>query len=250
MNTQKQEVLAQIINPRGKTVILPMDHGVSDGPIPGLVDMEPTLKKAREGGVSAIVIHKGIFKKYKNVIGDLPTFIHISASTGMGNVLKKVLIATPQEVKDMGAQGVSIHLNLGNEYESEMLADLGRISRECEELGLPLLAMMYPRREVNGEIITYKEVEKVKHAARLAAELGADIVKVPYTGSAETFREVVAGCHIPVVIAGGAKGSEEEIMNAIKECMSSGASGISVGRNIFQSENMVEMIQKVKDIVL
>jgi len=250
MNQSKKALLDKIIDPeKGKVVILPMDHGVSDGPIPGLINMGETIQKVKEGGVDAIVVHKGIYKQYKDVIGDLPTFIHLSASTGMGEVLKKVLIATPREAMELGAQGVSIHLNIGNKYEPEMLEDLGRVSRECEELGLPLLAMMYPRNEVNGEIVTYNDVEKVKHAARLAAELGADIVKVPYTGSAESFKEVVEGCHIPVVIAGGAKGNEDEIVNAIKDCMSSGAAGISVGRNAFQADDVPAMVRKMREAV-
>ncbi len=245
----KQELLSKIVSPEGRTVILPMDHGVSDGPIDGLIKMGETIAKIKEGGVDAIVIHKGIYKKYKDVIGDLPTIIHCSASTGMGVVLKKVLIATPKEIKKMGAQGVSIHVNLGNRYEPEMLADLGKISRECEELGLPLLAMMYPRNEVDGKIITYTDAKRVKHAARVAFELGADIVKVPFTGDAESFREVCEGVDIPVVIAGGAKESEEEMLKSISDCVSVGAAGVSVGRNAFQADDPVGMIRKIRNAV-
>lgn len=250
MKKSKKEKLDKIINPHiGKTVILPMDHCINDGPIPGLVNMKETIQKVKKGGVDAIVLHKGIYKNNREIIGDLPTFIHLSASTCMGVELKKVLVTTPKEVLDLGADAVSIHLNIGNKYEPEMLKDLGKVSGECEKLGLPLLAMIYPRNIEEGKIITYNTPEKVKHAARLAEELGVDIVKVPYTGSAETFREVVKSVSIPVVIAGGAKGSEEEIITAIKDCMSSGAAGISVGRNAFQAENVPIMIQKMREAV-
>ena len=245
----KQELLSKIISPEGRTVILPMDHGVSDGPIDGLIDMKETIMKVKKGGVDAIVIHKGIYKKYKDTIGDLPAIIHCSASTGMGVVLQKVLVATPKEIKEMGAQGVSIHVNLGNKYEPEMLTDLGKISRECEELGLPLLAMMYPRNEVDGKIVNYTDAEKVKHAARIAFELGADIVKVPFTGDSKSFKEVCEGVDIPVVIAGGAKGSEEIMLRSIRDCVSVGAAGVSVGRNAFQADDVPQMVKKIKDVV-
>lgn len=246
----KKGPIKKFINPQtGKIIILPMDHGVSDGPIKGLINMRETIKKAKEGGVDAIVVHKGVYKNLKKAIGNLPTFIHVSASTSMGEPLKKVLIATPLEVKNLGAQGVSIHLNIGNKYESEMLKDLGKISRECAETGLPLLAMMYPRNKVNEKIITFTDPERISHAARIAYELGADIVKVPYTGSAESFKKVVESVPIPVVIAGGAKGNEEEMLNSIRDCLFIGAGGVSIGRNIFQADDMIEMIKKIKKLM-
>ena len=247
---QEKKTLSKIIKGEKKrTIILPMDHGVSDGPIPGLVNMGEAITKVKEGGVDAIVIHKGIFMKYKDLIGDLPTLIHISASTSLGNVLSKVTVATPKEVADMGATGVSIHINLGNKYDGEMLRDFGRVSRECNELGLPLLVMIYPRDLVDGEVKTFTDPERVAHAARLAFELGADIVKVPYTGDADSFREVCAGVDIPVVIAGGAKGSEEAMLASIRDCVAAGAAGVSVGRNAFQADDVSGMIGKIKSAV-
>ncbi|MCK5084388.1 MAG: fructose-bisphosphate aldolase [Candidatus Pacebacteria bacterium] len=250
MNKEKEILLAKIIDPeKNRVVILPMDHGVSEGPIDGLINMKETILKVKQGGVDAIVIHKGIYKKYKEVIGDLPALIHLSASTKIGNVLKKVLIATVQEIKELGAQGASIHVNLGNKYEEDMLKDLGVVSRECERIGLPLLAMMYPRDEENGRIISYTDSERVKLAARVAFELGADIVKVPYTGSAESFQEVCQGVDIPVVIAGGAKGNEKEMLKSIKDCVMVGAAGVSIGRNAFQADDIPRTIGKIRSVV-
>ncbi|MBD3238021.1 MAG: fructose-bisphosphate aldolase [Candidatus Moranbacteria bacterium] len=249
MPEKKQPLLKKIIKNDNRTIILPMDHGVSDGPIPGLVNMEATIKKAKQGGVDAIVIHKGIFRCYKKIIGKLPVLIHISASTGMGEPLRKVTVASVEEIKNLGAQGVSIHVNLANQYEPEMIKDLGRISEQCQKHGLPLLAMVYPRNQVKGKLITFQDPERVAHAARLAAELGADLVKVPYTGSAQSFKKVIQGCPIPVVIAGGDKSSEAKMVNSIKACVKAGAAGVSVGRNVFQAQNMITMIKKIKKAV-
>jgi DhnA family fructose-bisphosphate aldolase class Ia len=113
-----------------------------------------------------------------------------------------------------------------------MLEMLGNTAKECYRWGLPLLAMMYPR----GDGIAVN-VETVKLAARVGAELGADIIKCPYTGDPESFSQVVQGCPVPVVIAGGSKMSDTETLNMIEGAMQAGAGGVSMGRNVFQHEN-------------
>jgi fructose-bisphosphate aldolase/2-amino-3,7-dideoxy-D-threo-hept-6-ulosonate synthase len=127
-----------------------------------------------------------------------------------------------------------------------MLEDLGTVAVECLEWGLPLLAMMYPR---GAKIEDENDVEVVKHAARVGAELGADIIKCPYTGSPETFREVVEGCLAPVVIAGGSKTSDEETLRMIEGAMKAGGIGISMGRNAFQHENPAKLVRAACAIV-
>jgi predicted phospho-2-dehydro-3-deoxyheptonate aldolase len=246
----KSERLSKIINPKThRTVIVPLDHGVSDGPIDGLIDMKTTLQKVIQGGADAVVLHKGIIQQHKDLLQHRAVLCHMSASTSLGVVLKKVLVATVEEAAELGATGVSIHVNIGNSHEPDMLKDFGLVSRECQRLGLPLLAMVYVRDIIQGKVVTDLSSAKVKHAARLAAELGADIVKVSFTGSGESFQEVVAGCPIPVVIAGGAKGSEQDMLQSIQDCIDVGASGVSVGRNVFQHEDVVGMLQKVRHIV-
>ena len=94
------------------------------------------------------------------------------------------------------------------------------------------------------------DVKWVKHAARVGAELGADIVKVVYTGSPETFREVVEGCFVPVVIAGGEKmGNDHEILEMIRGALAAGGAGVSIGRNVFQHKDPVRIVQTISQIV-
>jgi DhnA family fructose-bisphosphate aldolase class Ia len=105
---------------------------------------------------------------------------------------------------------------------------------------MPLVAMMYTR---GAKIKSEFDVTYVKHAARVGAELGADIVKVPYTGSVESFKEVVRGCPVPVVIAGGPKmGSDEEIFKMAEGALKAGSAGLSVGRNAFQHKTPEKMV--------
>lgn len=246
----KSERLSKIIKPQTcRTVIIPMDHGVTDGPMPGLVDMGSTLQKIKQGGADAVIIHKGIVKQNQEALSGLPYLIHISGSSSLGVPLRKVLVADVKECAELGASGVSIHINLGNKYEPYMLEDVGRISRDCEREQMPLLAMMYVRDQKNGEIINDASVKSVAHAARIAYELGADIVKVNYTGNPEEFRQVVNGCKIPVVIAGGSKQEFSEFIDMIRAAMLAGASGVSCGRNVFQAEDVVSVIKEICAVV-
>jgi class I fructose-bisphosphate aldolase len=128
-----------------------------------------------------------------------------------------------------------------------MLNDLGYVGRVALEWGMPLLAMMYTR---GPKVKNEYDMKLVKHAARVGAELGADIVKVVYTGSPESFREVVEGCFVPIVIAGGEKmGNDEDIVEMVKGAMAAGAAGVSIGRNVFQHKNPEKIVQTISRIV-
>jgi len=232
-----------------RTVIVPMDHGISMGPIDGLQDMKRAIHKVAEGGANAIVEHKGLVGEGHRGGGkDIGLIIHLSASTSLSpypNV--KTLVCSVEEAIKLGADAVSIHVNLGNGQEKEMLNDFGRISYEARMWGMPLLAMIYPRGE---KIKDEYDVNAVKHAARVGDEMGADIVKVSYTGSMETFKEVVSGCSIPVVIAGGPKmDSDREILEMVKGSIEAGGAGASIGRNVFQHKDPTRMVRAISAIV-
>jgi class I fructose-bisphosphate aldolase len=233
----------------GKTVIVPMDHGVSIGPVTGLINLPETVNAVANGGANAFVVHKGVAEAGHRRRGkDVGLIIHLSASTQMApDPNSKTLVCTVEEAIKLGADGVSIHVNLGAEDERSMLNDLGNVGRIAMEWGMPLLAMMYTR---GSKVKNEFDVKLVKHAARVGAELGADIVKVVYTGSAESFREVVEGCFVPVVIAGGEKmGNEEDIIEMIKGAMAAGAAGVSIGRNVFQHKDPEKIVQTISQIV-
>jgi fructose-bisphosphate aldolase / 2-amino-3,7-dideoxy-D-threo-hept-6-ulosonate synthase len=232
-----------------KTVIVPMDHGISVGPIAGIRDMKTTIAKISEGGANAIVEHKGLVGEGHRGTGkDIGLIIHLSASTNLSVYPNaKTLVCTVEEAIQLGADAVSIHVNLGNGQEKEMLADFGRVSSEARTWGMPLLAMIYPR---GKNIVDEYDVNVVKHAARVGFEMGADIVKVSYTGSTETFREVVSGCAVPVVIAGGPKmDSDRDILEMVKGSIDAGGAGVSIGRNVFQHRDPTAMVRAISAVV-
>lgn len=232
-----------------RTVIVPMDHGVTVGPIEGLTDMREAIGKVVTGGANAILMHKGIVRAGHRGAGkDVGLIIHLSAGTSLNvDPNAKELVCTVEEALKLGADAVSVHINLGADTESEMLAQLGYVSERCMEWQMPLVAMMYTR---GSKIKNEYDVKLVKHAARVGAELGADIVKVPYTGTVESFAEVVEGCPAMVVIAGGPKmDSDEDIFRMVDGALAAGAAGLSIGRNAFQHANPTRMIEALSKMV-
>jgi len=242
--------LERIINRHtGRTVIAPMDHGVSNGPMKGIIDIDKTVESISQGGADAILMHKGIVEQGHRGYGkDIGLIVHLSASTSLApNPNNKVIVTSVEKAIQLGADAVSVHVNLGSETESEMLQELGEISETCSYWGIPLLAMMYPRgQKVENE----HDVELVKHAARVGSELGVDIVKTNYTGNPDSFKEVVEGALVPVVIAGGPKvDTDEELLQMVKDSIEVGGAGVAFGRNLFQAENPGKITKAISEVV-
>ncbi|MCL2295833.1 MAG: 2-amino-3,7-dideoxy-D-threo-hept-6-ulosonate synthase [Methanomassiliicoccaceae archaeon] len=234
----------------GNAVIVPMDHGISVGPIPGIIDMKSTVNAVSQGGATAVLMQKGIIPYGHRTAGnDVGLILHLSASTNLGSSSdSKVLVSTVEEGLKFGADAVSIHVNLGAETEPQMLSDMGKVSRDCTEWGMPLLVMAYAR---GPSIKNQFDPEKVAHCARVAAELGADMIKVSYTGDIDSFKNVVKGALAPVLIAGGPKmGSDMDILNMVYDSIEAGGRGVSIGRNIFQHSNPRAMTEAISGIVL
>ncbi len=205
----KQVRLERILNrTTGRTIIVPMDHGVTMGLVDGLIDMREAVNDMAKAGADAVLMHKGLVRcSYRSSGRDIGLIIHLSASTALstqGNT--KTLVGSVEEGLKHGADAVSIHINLGDPNERVMLADFGRVAEACDNWHMPLLAMVYAR---GPEVKNSFDPAAIAHCARVGVELGADIVKVSYTGDVASFADVVAGCCVPVVIAGG------ERMNSI-----------------------------------
>lgn len=246
MDVGKRRRLKRIFRDDGRTVIVPMDHGVTAGPIPGLVRMQEIIDRLLEGEVDAVILHKGVAKNVD--VGKAGLIVHLSGITALGpDPNNKVQVCSVEEAQRIGADAVSVHVNVGAEQEDKMLVKLGRVADDCDKYSVPLLAMMYPR---GPKIQNEHAVEVVAHAARLGAELGADIVKTNYTGDIKTFKEVVQGCHVPVIIAGGPKvETVQEVLQMVYDSTKAGGSGLSIGRNVFQHENPTLMVKALSAIV-
>ena len=233
----------------GRSVIVPMDHGVAMGPIPGIIDMTKSIDEVASGGANAIIMHKGMVGNGHRGYGrDIGLIIHLSASTSLGpDPDNKVMVTSVEKSLQVGADAVSVHVNIGSRKEPEMLKKLGNTSEICDNWGMPLIAMMYPR---GPKIKNEHDAEVVKLAARAGAELGADIIKTNYTGDPETFQEVVDGCPVPLVIAGGPRvETDRELLEMVKNAVDVGGAGVAIGRNVFQAESPRKTTRAITEIV-
>jgi fructose-bisphosphate aldolase/2-amino-3,7-dideoxy-D-threo-hept-6-ulosonate synthase len=237
--------LERIINRETKkAVIVPMDHGLTAGPISGLEDLGKMVDLVAEGGANAVLGHIGLpLYGHRGYGKDIGLILHLSGSTSLSpNPNYKVLVNDVEEAIKIGADCVSIHINIGAEDDPQMLQTLGEVSRSCRYWGMPLLAMMYPR---GPNIENENDVEVVKIVARVGAELGADIVKTNWTGDEDSFREVVRGCPAPLIIAGGSKIGDRELLEIAQLSIEAGGAGVAFGRNIFQADDPVALTRAI-----
>jgi predicted phospho-2-dehydro-3-deoxyheptonate aldolase len=246
MQSGKTRRMRRIMRDDSKAFIIAMDHGVTLGPVRGLENMQATVDAVLRGGADAILVHKGLAKRLDTHGRGL--IVHASASTTLGGKPNlKVGVCTVEEASRLGADAISAHINIGVEEENKMLEFLAGLSEQCDTFGMPLLAMMYPR---GPNIKDENAFDVVSHAARIGAELGADIVKTVYTGDRDSFRRVVQSCPVPVVVAGGSRmKTDMEVLELAENSMRSGAVGLSFGRNVFQHDQPEAVCKALAAIV-
>lgn len=246
----KQVRLERILNrTTGRTIVVPMDHGVTMGLVDGLIGMREAVNDMAKAGADAVLMHKGLVRcSHRSAGKDIGLIVHLSASTALsphGNT--KTLVGSVEEGLKHGADAVSIHINLGDPNERDMLKDFGKVAEACDNWHMPLLAMVYAR---GPAVSNGFDRKAVAHCARVGVELGADIVKVSYTGDVESFSDAVACCCVPVIIAGGERmNSDREILQMVHDSLEAGGAGISMGRNVFQHPRRVELVKALRAIV-
>ena len=227
---------------------IPLDHGISSGPLRGIQNITELIGQTQDSGLTCFLVNKGIIKSLP-APPSIGLIAHMSAATSLGpDPNNKVLMGSVKEAIRLGADAVSLHINIGSKEEPNMLYKMGQVSDECNEWNIPLIAMMYPR---GDNIPNPHDPSVVAHTARIGAEAGADIVKTVYTGDVDTFREVVKSCPVPIVIAGGPKSNTDtEILQMCQDAMRAGAIGVTFGRNIFQHNNPNEIIKALHAIII
>lgn len=247
MATGVQIRLGRIMR-KGRMLCIPMDHGISNGPIKGLEDPTSIIYRCQNRGITSVIINKGIIRSLQRPTPGVGILAHFSSSTSLStSPNRKMLTGTVKEAVALGADGVSLHINIGGKEEPEMLEQLGMTASDCHRWGMPLLAMMYPRGE---NISNPHDPDMVAHAARIGAECGADIVKTVYTGDIDSFSRVVKSTPVPVVIAGGPKTETDmDLLQMTEDAMQAGAAGVTYGRNIFAHKNPEMMTEALAAII-
>ncbi|WP_049922790.1 2-amino-3,7-dideoxy-D-threo-hept-6-ulosonate synthase [Halopiger djelfimassiliensis] len=246
MTTTGIEARLERIGTDGSYVIIPMDHGITMGAVQGLKDIESTIDGVTNGGADAVLTQKGIAPRVHEHKNGKGYIVHLNGSTTIGpDERDKRMTGTVEEAIRAGADAVSFHINVGSTHEPDQITQLSEVTETAKRFGIPVLAMAYAR----GPGVESDDPEALGHAVRLAEELGADVVKTGYSGDAESFQHVVESTRLPVVIAGGAKGTDRETIEMVRGVMDAGGAGVSMGRSIFQHEDPEAITRAVSGVV-
>jgi DhnA family fructose-bisphosphate aldolase class Ia len=229
-------------NPKRRLFSVPLDHALSMGPIDGLEELAPLARELQDGGADLLIVTKGAVRELAPVLAPSTLLgIHVSASTSLGTTSNhKRLVGTAAEAVSLGADVLSVQVNFGVPEEGDMLTDLGVAVDQCRQLGLPLLCMSYVKKANGGT------PDELRHAARAAADLGVDIVKTSYPGTAEEFAKLCRTTPVPVLIGGGVRLDDPEaFLRIVEESIRAGGAGICIGRNLFQRRPVAPLARRI-----
>ncbi|MFX1412104.1 MAG: 3-hydroxy-5-phosphonooxypentane-2,4-dione thiolase [Promethearchaeota archaeon] len=240
MDWGMQNRLSRIIKPKsGHCVMLAVDHGYF-GNVPGSLkcfgDLDPLFQYA-----DALMLTRGMLRSCVSPNFDIPIVLRVSAGASMLKELSNEDInVTIEDAIRLNVSAITCSIFVGGEFEKQTIMNLSKLVNWGQEYGIPVLAVTAVGREM------VRDARYLGMASRLAAEMGATFVKTYYC---ENFEEVTSICPVPVVIAGGKKISERDALQMSKNAIDSGAVGVDMGRNIFQSDKPIGMIQAVRAIV-
>lgn len=247
MSTGKALRMRRLIDPDTQSLLMfAFSHGTSSPDLlEGYADPVPHMRAARAGGADCVLIAPGLINSLVPVLGesrDMGILAKVTSSASRGAVPhQESMIATVEHCAELGADGVVAMLAFTPDNEKELIAIAAQIGEACSRLGMPYLAEAeFPSSYGAGsgeDVAATQGATYLKRTARLCAELGADVIKSNWPGSAEGFAEIVESVQLPVVVAGGSRESDLDLLEKVSAAKSVGAAGCSVGRNIFQHEN-------------
>jgi len=245
----------------GTLLILPIDQGLEHGPVdffvnPAALDPQYQYELARDGNFSAIALHIGLAEKYHHEFaGEVPLILKINGKTGIppDNQAFSGLTGTVEDAVRLGADAVGYTVYVGSPAQDRDFAQLSQVRAEADRFGMPLIVWAYPRGEAVAKKGGRDSLYAIDYAARVALELGADVVKVNYPVASEkdadspapystlhlspddAFRKVVQSAgRALVLVSGGEKVGDEDLLKKVRSSMDAGATGIIFGRNLWQ----------------
>lgn len=239
------------ITKNGRVLMLAYDHGMEHGTddfTDKTIDPQYIFDIARKGGVTAIVVQKGIAERYYDKKKDVPLVIKLNGKTRLrkGEALS-LQVCSVKEALRLGAVGVGYTIYFGSAYESQMMKEFGKIEEECDKAGIPAILWAYPR----GKDIKKITPKIIEYVAREGLELGAEMVKVNYSGDLKSFKKVVKGAgRCKVLSLGGGKQPEKKLLQQARDTIKAGGIGMVIGRNIWQAKYPVALINKLKKIII
>ncbi|MDG6909611.1 MAG: aldolase [Nitrososphaerota archaeon] len=246
----KRDRMAPFLS-EGKSVLLAYDQGLEHGPSADFneknVDPAAIMETAARGRFNGVVFQKGVAERFYD--GRVPLIVKLNGKTSLprGEPISRQVCSVEQAIS-LGAKGVGYTIYLGSEFESKMFREFGRIQEEAHEKGVPAIAWIYPR-GASVQNDTSKEI--VAYAARAGLELGADAVKIKYTGDPGSFSWAVkSAAGVKVFMSGGPKApTDDDFLRQVRGVMEAGGTGVAVGRNVWQNAEPLAMAEKLRKTV-
>lgn len=238
---------------KGKCLLLAYDQGLEHGPADfdeKSADPRTVIRIARDGKFNGFICQKGIAEQYAREIKEarVPLILKLNGKTNLakGEPLSTQL-CTVKEAIALGAKAVGYTIYIGSAYEAAMFAQFERIEQEAHAKGIPIIAWVYPRgKSIKGR--SHREL--LAYATRTGLELGADMVKVHWSGTSDDLRWAVkAAGKCKVVVAGGFKVQEPVLLRQITEARKAGATGMAIGRNVWQHKHPLELTKKIRKVM-
>lgn len=236
--------LSQLIQKDGKALFLPIDHGYFQGPTHGLEQPEKTIAPLLQYA-DALMLTRGVLRNCIDPAIQKPFIMRVSGAVSVvgEDLSNESLVTSVKEVIRLNAAAVSMSVFVGTKGENKSLSNLGKLVDECEDYGIPVMAVTSVGRELEK-----REARYLALVARISAEIGARVVKTYYCK--ESFEKVINGCPVPVVIAGGPKTeTQREVFDFVYDGMQKGAIGVNLGRNVWQTEHPVAAIRAIRSII-
>ncbi|MBU5434092.1 class I fructose-bisphosphate aldolase [Pseudoflavonifractor sp. MSJ-37] len=242
--------LSRLLNDKsGHLLAITVDHSISRGIFENLMPIDDVIAKIVAGKPDSLTMHKGIAQNCFAPFAGKTSLILKASSFSPYQPTMDTQTADVEEAVRLGADAVSMGLILGGEFQPQQVYALGKLTKEAERWGMPVVAHIYPK----GEFIpTDKRTsyENLRYCVRLGAELGVDVIKTSYSGSAETFAKVVEACPTRVVAAGGDNFADPKaFLQQTRDLMDAGAAGVTYGRGVWEYKDPTRMVMALNCIV-
>jgi DhnA family fructose-bisphosphate aldolase class Ia len=261
-NLGKSIRLGRILNPKSnRAAVVAFDHGLHLGAIPGIVHPGEMLQQLADAGADAFLVGPGVARAFPDIFSGpgAPGFILrldwtnrwrgknlLGSSEGHGRLMGSV-----EDAVRLGADAVLMYMFIGYQdpdVEAQQVEDVAQIAMACEKWGMGCIIEPMPR----GQRVGHEEynAEYIQMVTRMACEMGADLLKTDYSGDRDSFSAVVEAAFRPILIAGGPKtDTPREALDMVRGALDAGASGMFIGRNVFQSDDPVQMMHVMRQII-
>jgi len=236
--------LNRLIQKDGKALFLPIDHGYFQGPTHGLEHPGETIKPIIQYA-DGLMLTRGVLRNSIDPAIEKPIIMRVSGAVSVvgEDLANESIVTSMQEILRLNASAVSMSVFVGTKYENKSLTNLSKLVDECEDYGVPVMAVC-----AVGKELEKREARYLALSARIAAEIGARVVKTYYCK--DHFEKVVEGCPVPIVIAGGPKTeTQREVFDFVHDGIQKGAIGVNLGRNIWQTEHPIAAIRAIRAII-